>query len=154
MNALVSLSLRDRLVAAALEWESAYGVVPRIGSAVSEYDAATRLVGMSEAEYSAAMQGVTAVQKQVDFTFDGLRFQIKHNRDNPLCPCTKVPKAPRPYEWDALIWILYTPEFEIAEAWLWDVESYREALDAVPHVRPQHMRMGERLKPLPAIRGR
>ena len=44
-------SLRDRLVAVALEWQRRYGVAPPITAPISELDAA-RLVGMPDEAYS------------------------------------------------------------------------------------------------------
>ena len=71
--------LRDRLVAVTLEWESVFGVAPSITSAVSEYDAAC-LVGHTDESYGKVCAGRTAVTRGCDFTFNGLRYQVKANR--------------------------------------------------------------------------
>ena len=54
--------LRGKLVTTALEWENPFGNTPSITSALSEYDAAM-LVGINIEEYSASMQGMSAVRK-------------------------------------------------------------------------------------------
>ena len=57
--------LREELVSTALEWESAFGVMPAITSAVSEFDAAM-LVGHTPESYSLDMRGSTAVTRGLD----------------------------------------------------------------------------------------
>ena len=138
--------IRSDLVNAVLEWESKFGVAPSITSAISEFDAAL-LVGCSQEEYSKVMRGVTAVQKGFDFKINGLRYQVKANRPSgkPGSFVTLVGKA-RNYDWDFLIWILYNPKFEIQEAWIWDVNSYKNAFDNISRLFPDHMRRGKRLK--------
>ena len=135
-------ALRSQLVGLALEWERAFGVAPQITSTVSEYDAA-RLLGMSESEYANAMTGATAVQRGHDFIHLGLRYQVKATRASgkPGSKITKVPQ-PRNYEWDRLIWLRYDPNYEIQEAWMWEVEPYRLALGELTRVSPEHMRGG------------
>lgn len=137
--------LRNQLIHAALSWEHAFGNAPQITTAISEYDAA-RLVGCSLSSYSAAMKGVSAVQKGHDFVFNGVRYQIKANRPSgkPGSKVTLVTKA-RNYEWDRLIWILYNRLYEIQEAWQWEVDAYREAFDPLNRLSPSHMRRGKRL---------
>ena len=130
----------------ALEWERAFGNAPAITSAVSELDAAV-IVGCTLNDYSAAMQGSTAVQKGVDFRFNGIRYQVKACRPSGKKGSfvTRVPK-PSNYDWDELIWILYNPLYEIQEAWLWDVCSFREQFDSIARLSPSHMRKGRRLR--------
>jgi hypothetical protein len=137
--------LRNRLVTTALEWEAAFGVMPRITDAIAELDAAL-MMGMTIEAYSASMQGVTAVRKGLDFEHEGIRYQVKGNRPSgkPGSPVTKVAK-PTNYDWDIFIWMHYTPCFALTEAWMWEVNAYRDALDAVPHLRPHHCRQGTRL---------
>lgn len=137
--------LRDQLVQVALSWERAFGNAPQITAAISEYDAA-RLIGCSTRAYSAAMEGVSAVQKGHDFMFNGVRYQVKANRPSgkPGSKVTLVAKA-RNYAWDRLIWILYNRLYEIQEAWEWEVTAYREAFDSVKRISPNHMRLGKRL---------
>ena len=45
------MTLRNKLVDIALDWQENFGVAPSITSAISEYDAAM-LIGMPESEYS------------------------------------------------------------------------------------------------------
>jgi hypothetical protein len=138
--------LRRRLVESALAWEQAFGNAPAITSAVSEYDAAM-LVGLAPEQYATAMQGTTTVQKGYDFKFNGKRYQVKANRPSgkPGSPVTLVAKA-RNYEWDFLVWILYSPTYEVIEAWLWEVSSYRAAFHRVKRLSPAHYRKGMKLK--------
>ena len=122
------MSLRDDLVGVALKWERRFGVAPQITSAIGENDAAL-LVGMKEEEYSAAMQGQTAVQKGFDFMFKGLRYQVKAGRSSgkPGSKVTRVSKASN-LEFDYLLWLLYNPLFELQEAWQLDVDYYRREI--------------------------
>lgn len=138
-------SIRDQLVQLALKWQHEFGVAPPITSTVSEYDAAL-LLGMPEKDYSAFMQTQTAVQKGFDFIYQGVRYQIKANRPSGKAGSfvTMVPKA-KNYDWDVLIWILYTKEYEIAEAWAWEVDDYREAFDGIERLSPNHYRKGRNL---------
>jgi hypothetical protein len=145
MDQDVARQLRARLVAAALEWQAAFGVAPAITSTVSELDAAL-LVGCPIAEYCECGTLRTAVSKGHDFTFNGLRYQVKANRPSgkPGSPVTLVAKATN-YDWDRLIWILYDTRYVVSEAWEWDVARYREEFDAVRRLSPRDMRRGRRL---------
>lgn len=136
---------RRQLVEAALAWEKAFGVAPAITSALSEYDAAL-LVGFTLEAYSESMQGRKPVQKGYDFEFNGARYQVKANRPSgkPDSFVTLVPKA-KNYEWDFLIWILYNPQYEIQEAWRWDVSAYKNAFHNVARLSPKHYRNGNRI---------
>ena len=49
------------------------------------------------------------------------------------------------YDWDYLVWILYDTQYQIQEAWLWEVAAYVEAFDAVKRLSPAHLRRGKRL---------
>lgn len=137
--------LRQRLVEAALAWERTFGIAPSITSALSEFDAAM-LIGCSAGEYSTSMCGATAVQKGHDFTFNNARYQVKANRPSgkPGSFVTLVPKS-KNYEWDFLIWLLYDPQYQIREAWLWEVGAYTAAFDSVKRLSPSHYRKGKRL---------
>lgn len=137
--------LRQKLVEAALAWERAFGNAPLITSVVSEFDAAV-LVGCSAEEYSASMQGKTSVQKGFDFEFNGSRYQVKANRPSgkPGSFVTLVPKA-KNYDWDFLVWVLYNPQYEIQEAWLWHVSAYIAAIHSIKRLSPSHYRHGKRL---------
>lgn len=137
--------LRDKLVETALEWQKRFGVAPQITSVVSEYDSAM-LVGMSEKDYSDYMQDKTAVQKGFDFIFNGIRYQIKANRPSGKkgSKVTWVPKA-KNYNWDILIWILYDKEYQIQEAWEWNVEDYIKNFDSKKRLSPDDMRKGNKI---------
>lgn len=137
--------LRQKLVETALAWESAFGNAPSITSALSEFDAAA-LVGCTAEEYSASMQGKTSVQKGFDFEFKGSRYQVKGNRPSgkPGSFVTLVPKA-KNYDWDFLVWVLYNTQYEIQEAWLWEVSAYIAAFYSIKHLSPSHYRQGKRL---------
>lgn len=137
--------IRNDLVTLALEWQQMFGVAPAITSAISELDAAM-LVGMSEVQYSNFMQSQTAVKKGLDFIFQGLRYQVKANRPSGKkgSRVTIVPKA-KNYEWDILIWILYNKEYEIQEAWAWQVEDYINRFDEVKRLAPNDYRNGDNL---------
>jgi hypothetical protein len=139
-------NIRDQLVAITLSWEEKYGVAPQITSAISEYDAAM-LVGCSEEEYSISRQNQTAVTRGVDFVHNGMRFQVKANRPSgrPGSFVTKVAKANN-YEWVYLIWILYNKEYEIREAWLWDVEGYKKYFEKQDRISPEDMKKGKKLR--------
>ena len=136
------MTLRERLVEIALQWQDRYGVAPSITSTVSEYDAAM-LVGMTDSEYSEYMQDKTAVSKGVDFVHNGIRYQVKANRPSGKKGSfiTMVPKATN-YEWDKLIWILYDKDFVMQEAWVWDVHDYISAFDSIKRLSPNHYRKG------------
>lgn len=137
--------LRDQLVKTSLAWEQAFGNAPAITSSVSELDAAL-ILGCSVESYSATMRGSTAVQKGFDFRHEGLRYQVKACRPSGKKGSfvTRVPKASN-YEWDFLIWILYNRLYEVQEAWLWDVHSYKTQFDFVKRLSPAHMRNGRQL---------
>jgi len=137
--------LRERLVETVLEWERRYGVAPSATSAISEYDAA-RLVGHSAESFGGQCAGKTAVTRGVDFTHNGLRYQVKANRPSgkPGSFVTLVAKASN-FDWDRLIWILYDKRFLLQEAWQWDREAYRAAFESSTRLSPAHMRRGLRL---------
>lgn len=136
-------NLRKSLVTIALDWEMAFGNAPSVTSALSEFDAAL-LVGCSIEEYSAFMQGKTAVQRGYDFVFRGKRYQIKANRPSgKKGSCVTLVGKARNYEWDYLIWVLYNNKYEAQEAWLWDVEDYRLAFDGRKRLSPKHYRDGK-----------
>jgi hypothetical protein len=135
--------IRQRLVTIALEWEQTFVNAPAITTAISEYDAAM-LLGLSESEYSQAMQGTTTVQKGYDFKHNGVRYQVKGTRPSgkPGSRITKVPGVNN-YDWDQLVWVSYNPQYEIYEAWLWEVESYKANFSEVKRLSPTHMRQGK-----------
>lgn len=137
--------LRANLIQVALEWERAFGNAPQITTVLSEFDAA-QLVGCSTMAYSRIMQGATAVRRGFDFLFQGNRYQVKGNRPSGKAGSrvTWVPKTNN-YEWDYLVWLLYNPQYELQEAWQWDVDAYRAAFESVKRLSPEHMRRGIRL---------
>lgn len=137
------LSLRNKLVDIALQWQESFGVAPSITSTISEYDAAL-LVGMTENEYSEYMQDKTAVNKGADFVYKGIRYQVKANRPSGKKGSfvTMVPKATN-YEWDKLIWILYDKNYIMQEAWEWNVQDYILSFDSIKRLSPDHYRKGK-----------
>jgi hypothetical protein len=145
-------NLRSQLVETALQWEHTFGNVPAITTAISEYDAATRFVGCSIEEYSQTMQGSTAVQIGYDFKFRNKRYQVKGTRFSGK-PKSKVSRIPKPkrykksgkFEWDILIWIHYDPQYQIQEAWQWDVSTFITDLELCKNLTPKLLRQGKRL---------
>lgn len=137
--------LRQRLIALALEWERKYGIAPAIVSAISEYDAATKLLGMSDSEYSKYMMehNRTAVSSGHDFCYQNVRYQVKAHRPSGK-PGSEITNAgkPRNYNWDILIWIRYNKEYEFQEAWSWTREEYIAAFDSKKRISPADMRRG------------
>jgi hypothetical protein len=148
MSLTEPLSIRQRLVEVALEWEKRFGIAPSITSALSEFDAA-RLLGCKEPEYSSCLLGQTAVSKGVDFTYKGIKYQVKANRPSgkpgsfvTLVPLAKKDKKENRYLWDSLIWILYNRHYEVMEVWQWDAQNYAEHFQDRTLVRPDDMRKG------------
>ncbi|MEM9079386.1 MAG: hypothetical protein AAGC74_01700 [Verrucomicrobiota bacterium] len=139
------MNLREQLVDTALEWQRRFGVAPAITSTLSEYDAAL-LVGCTEAEYSEFMKDRTAVSRGSEFVFEGKRYQVKANRPSgkTRSKVTLVGKGNN-YEWDNLIWMHYTTNYQFLEAWIWGVEAYKDAFDEVMRLSPEHMRRGRPL---------
>jgi hypothetical protein len=139
--------LRERLVAIAVEWQDRFGVSPSITNTISEFDAATILVGMTEDEYRLDCKNRSAVTEGYDFTHEGCRYQIKANRPSGRIGSlvTLVSKA-RNYDWDKLIWILYDRYYVIQEAWEWTQQEYRQNFDSVKRLGPREMRRGRKLK--------
>ena len=137
------LTLRDKLVEVALEWQAKFGVAPQITTAISEYDVAM-LVGMSESDYSDYMKDKTAVSKGADFIFNKIKYQVKANRPSgkPGSFVTMVPKATN-YEWDKLIWVLYDKNYIMQEAWEWDVEDYKLTFNDKKRLSPDDYRNGK-----------
>lgn len=137
------MTLRNKLVDIALQWQESFGVAPSITSAISEYDAAL-LVGMTESEYSEYMKDKTAVNKGSDFVFNNQRYQVKANRPSgkPGSKVTIVAKAAN-YLWDKLIWILYDKQYIMQEAWEWDVDKYKLEFDRKSRISPNDYRKGK-----------
>jgi hypothetical protein len=147
----MSDDLRARLVTAALQWETAFGVAPAITSAVSEYDAAI-LIGSTAEAYGVSCSTRTVVSRGHDFIFQNKRYQVKANRPSgkPGSTVTLVNK-PKNYDWDFLVWVLYDRAFQMREAWLWPVEQYRNQLGPKTRISPGDMRAGTRLFPAAAV---
>lgn len=137
--------LRRALVATALAWEERTQVAPRITSEISEYDAA-RLIGIESNEVASAFDGMTAVTKGHDFKWQGIRYQVKANRPSGKKGSfvTMVGKANN-YHWDVLIWILYDREWQVCEAWSWQVADYKRAFEDKKKLTPDDMRQGTRI---------
>jgi hypothetical protein len=147
MKSWTDLPLRERLVAAALEWQEQFGVAPSITSTLSEYDAAM-LIGHSPESFGLDCVNRTAVTKGCDFTHKGLRYQVKANRPSgkPGSFVTLVAKATN-YDWDRLVWILYDKEYRMQEAWEWSVDEYQRRFHDKGRLSPLDMRRGKRLFP-------
>jgi len=143
------IKMRAELVKLALQWQEHFGVAPRITDAISEFDAALCIVKCDPAEHMEQMRYRTAVSRGHDFIFDGNRFQVKANRPSgaPGCFVTKVGKANN-YDWEYLIWILYSREYIMQEAWLWTVEAYRQNFEGQKRISPNDMRRGEQVFPV------
>jgi len=141
----MTATLRNQMVAIALEWQRRYSVAPSITATISEYDAA-RLVGVPEERMADAIGDASAVRRGFDFSWDGVRYQVKANRPSGRkgSPVTKCAKASN-YDFDVLLWLLYDPAYALQEAWRWDVADYERVCGPLVHVRPQHMRLGARL---------
>lgn len=134
------MTLREESVAVALKWQEQFGEAPHVTSAVAEYDAA-KLVGMLEDDYGVYMNGRTVVSEGADFEYKGRLYQVKANRPSGRkgSAVTLVPRA-RSYEWHILIWILYDREYNIVEAWQWDVCDYRARFYSLKRLSPKDMR--------------
>ena len=134
--------LRNQLIQVALEWEHFFGNAPAITSVISEYDAA-HLLGINDETYSQIMQNSTSVQKGHDFIYNNIKYQVKGTRSSgkPGSKITKVPQA-KNYEWDYLIWISYSPDYSISEAWMWDMPSYKLQFEHLNRISPTQMRNG------------
>ncbi len=138
-------SLRGSLVRIALKWQSIFGVSPPITSTLSELDAAL-LVGCKVERYIKFMKNRTAVSKGHDFIFNGKKYQVKANRPSGKkgSKVTLVPRA-KNYDWDYLVWILYDVNYNIEEAWLWNVDNYKKHFSNSSRLSPADMRKGRRL---------
>ena len=144
-----ALELRGRLVQVSLEWEDYFGVLPSVTKSISELDAAL-LVGMSEDAYCADGQLRTAVSKDLDFVYDGFRYQITANRPSgkkgsPVTWVNQKTEKKKPFGWDRLIWILYDRLYVIQEAWEFTADEYRASFSHLTRLSPDHMRQGRRL---------
>jgi hypothetical protein len=146
-NAVDAKGLRHRLVEVALEWERAFGVAPAITSTLSELDAAL-LIACPVGDFCEGRRLRSAVAKGHDFIFSGLRYQVKANRPSGKAGSvvTLVAKASN-YDWDRLIWVLYTQTYVVSEAWKWERADYISRFDIMKRLSPSHMRLGEKLYP-------
>lgn len=136
---------RKSLIDIALAWEKDIGNFPKITSAISEYDAATMIVGMSHEQYASSMLGVSQVRKGFDFEFQGVRYQIKADRIGPGRGEPSANRKPSNWCWDKFIWIKYNDIFHPLEAWLWNVKDFRERFENFKSVRPKQLRLGLRV---------
>jgi hypothetical protein len=138
--------LRDLLVQVALEWEKRFAVAPRITCDIAEYDAA-KLVNTSLRIGLGRKKADTAVTKGCDFCVGNERYQVKSNRPSGKVGSfvTLVGKAQN-FDWDKLIWILYDRNYKLEEAWMFEVNRYRDLFEAKKRLSPQDMRKGTRLR--------
>lgn len=139
------MTLRDRLVSIALEWQRAYGNAPAITGALGEYDAAI-LVGCTEDDYQTQMRERSVVARDYDFMHQGLRYQVRATRPSGRrgSSVTLVPK-PHRCEWDYFVWVHFHPDFRLREVWRWSVADFRTQLGNVDRLSPSHVRRGEGL---------
>src|SRR5436853_7886465 len=104
-ESLAQVSLRQRLVTLALEWERAFGVGPPITSAISELDAAL-LVGYTEgtSAQTCITAGRTAISQGCHSVLSDIGYQVKTSRPSgtPRSVVTLVAKA-RLDDWDRLM---------------------------------------------------
>jgi hypothetical protein len=145
MNKSEVKKLRAHLVELALEWQKRFGVAPAITSALSEFDAATKLVGMTARQYGIDSEHRTAVSRGHDFIHNGVRYQVKANRPSGK-PGSKarIINAPKTHDWDKLIWILYDTNYNMEEAWQWTVAKYCKRFQSPQErLRPVQMREGK-----------
>lgn len=140
-----SNDLREQLIQVSLNWQKKFGISPAITSTLSELDAAL-LVGCNTEKYANCMRDRTAVSKGYDFLFNGKRYQVKANRPSGKkgSKVTLVAKA-KNYDWDYLIWILYSTDYHIEEAWIWTVEEYKQEFVNAKRLSPDDMRKGKLL---------
>jgi hypothetical protein len=138
--------LRDLLIQVALEWEKRFAIAPRITCDIAEFDAA-RLASTNLRVGKGRQLTDTAVTRGCDFLKDGKKYQVKSNRPSgkPGSPVTLVGKAQN-FEWDKLIWVLYDREYNIQEAWMFNVEKYKRLFENKTRLSPQDMRKGQRLR--------
>jgi hypothetical protein len=140
--------LRTHLVEASLEWEKYFGVAPSVTSAISELDA-SGLVGMKEDEYRASNAGTnrTAVTRDTDFVFNGVRYQVTANRPSgkkgsKVTWVKQKTENLKPFGWHRLIWILYDREYTMQEAWEFTADEYRRKFCGATRLSPVDMRRG------------
>jgi hypothetical protein len=141
-------SLRERLVKTTLEWKEKYGVAPPITPTISEYDA-TRLVGMSEEEYTARERSRTTTLREFNFIYGEKRYRVQGRRRDRLRERPEsivIHRKPTNYDWDYIIWIFYSKSYVIEEAWLWGVVSYKEYFDQNDKMSLSDMRLGKYLE--------
>jgi hypothetical protein len=142
--------IRDQLVQIVLKWEEMFGFFPGqagITAAISEYDAAIKILKHNEAEYKASIERRTAVGRRFDFEFNNEKFQVKANRPSRHLGAT-VWNAGRKVKtdgWDILIYILYDEDYEIQEAYQFDSETYERKFSDRTSLRLEDMREGKNL---------
>ena len=141
-----SNSLREQLIHISLDWQKNFGISPTITSTLSEFDAAL-LVGCNPEEYANCMKNRTAVSKGYDFLFNGKKYQVKANRPSGKkgSKVTLVAKA-KNYDWDYLIWILYSTDYHIEEAWIWATDDYKREFSNAKRISPEDMRKGKKIQ--------
>ena len=144
------MTIRDQLVQMILKWEYLFGFFPGqagITAAISEYDAAIKILKHSETEYKASIAGRVAVSRGYDFIFNNKRIQVKANRPGRHRGATvwNAGKKVKTDGWDTLIYILYDEDYEIQEAYQFDSETYERKFSDRTSLRLEDMREGENL---------
>jgi hypothetical protein len=139
------MNLRNELVSIALKWELSYGNAPSITSVLSEYDA-IKLIGCNDENEIKSKMAISAVARGWDFEFNEEKYQIKANRPSGKkgSRVTLVPKV-KNYNWDKFIWILYDKNYVMQEAWMFDVNLYRNLFENIKRLSPENYRQGKLL---------
>ena len=139
--------LRKNLVANTLEWQKEYGVAPAILSAISEYDAAIKVVEMKEKEYSDYMQDKSAVNKGFDFEYNKKKYQIKATRPSGKgrCKVWKAMNKLKNTKFDYILWLNYDENYKLKEAYQYEREDFISRFENKSYISPTDMRKGKLL---------
>lgn len=127
-------------------------MAPHATNNIAELDAAL-LIGMTEDEYAVDCAERTAVTEGFDFRHNRIRYQVKANRPSGGNGSrVTLVSAAKNYDWERLIWILYDPAYQVAEAWLWEREDYEARFANARRLSPDDMKIGRPLwSPRPAV---
>jgi hypothetical protein len=132
---LESVDLRDRLVAVVLDWEASFGVGPDVLPCLAHYDT-VRLLGGSPADAAASPSVRQAAAP--DIIFQGKRYLLRSRRlsakDKGLVEFDF--DEPAHWDFDFLVWIVYTARYQIHEARIWPVEQIRVIFGAQVKMLP------------------
>ena len=92
----------------------------------------------------------TAVSRDIDFVFHGIKYQVTANRPSGkkgsvVTLVSQKTEKKRLFGWDRLIWILYDEGFVMQEAWEFTADEYRQLFADLNRLSPDHMRRGREL---------